>query len=338
MTTHHHTEQTEHASPRISIANKCLLSLLTLTVIGSVVLSIHTKQALNQQIQQDSNVNTHLHSNITQLELMNTTLSSRLDVINNTVSHALQERWYQNNDWLLLKARYALELATINAHWSDNTSSTIALLQQADSLLVNFHEQELYTVRQTIAKEIAQLQAIPTIDIVGLLAKLDAAQQSLMHIPVKNPFSLTKPVTSNTSEHKSASWREHLKNSLHQLGKLFIIRHHNEDVEPLLSPGYDAVLRENGLLSLQEAQWAVIQRHHDVYQLSLIQAIQTIKRAFDVNDKNTQALLEQLKDLQQTILDVQEKPKLGESLVLLNQWIESAPSRSVPAATSGEKQ
>jgi len=332
------------AARRPSLASKLALTLLTLIVIASIAYALYTnQQQLANQIknlstevvtvkQQQTDTKALFDSNFDKLGSTQTKLNDRLDGVSKNLSQALQEHLYQNNDWLLLKARYYLELAEINAHWSDNTQTTSALLQQADDLLANLHEPELYIVRQAIAKEMTQLQAIPTIDIVGLLAKLDAAQQLLTDLPIKNPFTLTEASPSVTASNKIPSaWRERVQNSIQLLKKLVLIRHHDETIEPLLAPEYESLLRETCFLNLQEAQWAVIQRNPDVYKLSLTQAINTIKRTFSLQAKNTQTLLQQLNDLQQTQLDLQ-KPTMGESLLLLNQVIASKKSNPpVPA-------
>ncbi len=331
------------AARRPSLARKLALTLLSLIIIASIAYALYkNQQQLTNQIQkltsevitvkqQQTDARALFDSNFGKLGSIQEKLNDRLDGVSKNLSQALQEHWYQNNDWLLLKARYYLELAEINAHWSDNTQTTSALLQQADDLLANLHEPELYIVRQAIAKEMTQLQAIPTIDIVGLLAKLDAAQQLLTDLPIKNPFTLTNASPSSvTATNKTPSaWRERVQNSIQLLEKLVLIRHHDEAVEPLLAPEYESVLRETCLLNLQEAQWAVIQRNHDVYKLSLTQAINTIKRTFDLQAKNTQTLLQQLNELQQTQLDSQ-KPTTGESLLLLNHLIASKKSSPPP--------
>ncbi len=304
-----------------------LLIIVTLIVMGSIsyylycfsheikILTTEASALKQQQIDTQTRLDT--------LSATQTNLTDNLNVVQKTVTSALQERGYQNRDWLLMKARYSLELAEVNAHWSDNTQTTIALFQQTDALLASLYESDVFSVRQEISKEIAQLQAIPTVDIAGVLARLDAAQHRIGELPTKNPLSEAKLATSTNSQEKSSStWREHLQSSLHLLKKLVVIRHHDEAIQPYMTPGYESLLRETIHLNLQEAQWAVIQHNQDVYQLALTQAIDSIKQGFDVNAKATQALIEQLTDLHQIQLKI-AKPTPGQSLLLLNQLIDA---------------
>ncbi|MDI9819563.1 MULTISPECIES: uroporphyrinogen-III C-methyltransferase [unclassified Legionella] len=251
-----------------------------------------------------------------------TRFTERLDALEKELQSAIQQRSYQRENWVLLKARYYLELAEINAHWSSDQQATIALLQQADRLLVNLSSQQLYAIRQAIAQEITELQALPKIDSAGLLSQLDAIQNNISGLPLKRPLSKEKKVNQVTAEKKTSSWREQLRDSLNSFEKLIVIRRTDEEIQPLLSPIHQTVLQDIIRMNLQEAQWAVLQTNPVVYQLALKQALQNIKRTFDENSSQTQALIKQLQTLQQEKLTV-SIPVIGKSLSLLNQFIDS---------------
>lgn len=278
--------------------------------------------ALKQQQLDNKTSNTAITHTLNQMQ---TKLQQRMQKLEKNVQTAMQQRLYQKQDWLLLKARYYLELAQINAHWSEDQQATIALLQQADALLITFGDQESFTVRQAIAREIAQLQALPKIDIAGLLSQLDAAQSIISDLSIKQPYNQTKDTTSKASESKVTTWREQLRESINLLGKLVVVRRYDNNIQPLLSPMHQAMLRESIRMNLQEAQWAILQNNPAVYQLALTQAIKNIKRSFEENT-STQSLIKQLQRLQQEKLAT-SKPVIEESLPLLNQLIESKNSQ-----------
>ncbi len=323
------------------------LTLLTLMIIAGLASALYTNLKLCQKVdalaaetyalkQQQQQTKTLLDTTHDSLLSAQATLNDKLAGLSKRLSSAMQEHLYQNNDWLLQKTRYYLEMAETNAHWSDNTQTTIALFQQADALLVNLHEPQWLAIRQAIATDIAQLQTIPTLDIAGMLARLDAAQHVLTTCPSKNPLALTKTKTlPDTTIKPPATWREHLQVSLDLLKKLVIIHHHNEAIQPLLTPEYETIMRENIRLNLQETQWAVLQKNQAVYDLSLTQAIDNIRMVFDQNAPCTQLLIEQLHALQSTQLK-SEAPSSGQSLLLLNQFIESKKDASKKMPVSGE--
>ena len=249
-------------------------------------------------------------------------LQSQLTDMNKQLQSAMQQRMYQTNDWLLLKARYYLELAQINSHWSSNTQTTAALLQQADELLTHNPDQQLFAVRQVIAKEIAQVQAVPKIDITGILSQLDAAQNAILNLPIKQTINNAENQTTNAVNADASSWRGRLQNSMRLLEKLVVIKRHDGDFQPLFNPSSEALLRERIRLNLQETQWAVLQNDEELYQWLLTQTIKQISQSFQQDDASTQALLKQLQTLQEKHL-VQQNPVLNQSLPLLNQVIDA---------------
>lgn len=290
--------------------------------------------AIAQLKQQQAEVETSYNVVKDTLNQTKTTLQNQMQMLDKNLQTAMQQRLYQKQDWLLLKARYYLELAQINAHWSDDSQATIALLEQADALLVNLSNQHLFTIRQAIAKEISQLQALPKTDTPGLLSQLDAALTAISNLPIKQPLSAAAnaPATDNTN---TSPWREKLKSSFSVLEKLVVIRHNDENIRPLLSPLHQTLLRDSLRLNLQETQWAVLQNNPQIYQLSLNRALQDIQAAFDTNSAATQALIKQLQSLQQEKFEKQQIT-LEESLSLLNQYIESKNSQTMDKAVTPE--
>ncbi|MCL9685796.1 uroporphyrinogen-III C-methyltransferase [Legionella maioricensis] len=296
---------------------------------------IKAKIAQLKQTQTDSQEQVETKTN--ELKQTQGTLQNKIDQLSKQLQTAMDQKLYQNQDWLLLKARYYLELAQINAHWSDNFDAAISLLQQADKLLEQLPAPKIFTVRQAIAKEIAQLKAIPTVDIAGLLSQLDAAQISISNLTIQATIDQTEsateaepPKTANPS-----AWQTRLQDSVNLLEKMVVIRRSDENIKPLMSPLYESILRESIRLNLQEAQWAIINNNPVVYQLALKQATLNLKRTFNQSSQNTAALLKQLNELQE-IKITQEKPVINLALPLLNQMIDNKQLLVTPANNGGK--
>lgn len=338
MTTTHEVNQdavsTKHQEqPPKRYVGISLLLLITVGCIASAVYFVSQwRQATTQQLQlvlakvaainaQQTHTTTQLDSTIHHVNIN----QDKLNLLGKQVHTRLQQQIYKTDDWALLKARYFLELAQINAYWTDNTQTTSALLSQADTLLENTHEQRLFDVRRVIAEEKAQVDAVEKIDVVGILSQLDAAQQLTSHLLIHQVIALTgdKSVPMPASKEVSL-WRERLSSSLTALEKLVVVRRVEEDVQPLTTPAYAALLRETIQLMLQEAQLAVLRGNESFYQLVLKQATTKVTQSFDPRDVTTEALLKQLKLLRKTTL-IQKKVDIGQSLLLLNQVIEAKP-------------
>ncbi|MGL5742524.1 MAG: uroporphyrinogen-III C-methyltransferase [Legionella sp.] len=251
-------------------------------------------------------------------------LQTQLEHLGNKLQSALNQRFYQNQDWLLLKARYYLELAQINAHWSTNFDATTTLLEQADQLLKPFNDPKVFNIRQAIAKDIAEIQATPVVDRAGILSQLDASQTSINDRSIALPESeeKTSGTDNETPSNHSSTWNQRLQSSMNLLGKLVVIRRHDQNIKPLLSPMLETVLKERLRLNIQEAQWAVLNHDPFVYQLALKQAITRLKTNFNENMPNNAALIKKLTELQQTNI-TPKKPTGSSALPLLNELIET---------------
>lgn len=283
---------------------------------------------LEQIRQSRAESQTQVDTSIDQINQSNRGLQNKLDQLNKQLQIAMNQRLYQNQDWLLLKARYYLELAQINAHWSDNYTAAISLLEQADKLVQQLPSSKMYEVRQAIAKEIALLKATPRVDIAGVLSQLDAAQTSINDLTIQTTVEENKPESSSVVDQETphtanpSAWQTRLQDSVNLLEKMVIIRRDDEPVKPLMSPLYESLLRESIRLNLQEAQWAILNNNPVVYQLALKQAIMNLKRTFNTPSQKTTALLKQLNELQQ-IKIVEEKPVMELALPLLNKLIDN---------------
>lgn len=333
----------KHHSPPYLAITALLLAIIALLIAGYAIFNnVSLQQSLGQGKQdlqadfsnikqQQNDFQKRLNNKIAAARRQQNKLQENYTNLHKSIEATLQERFYQTQDWLLLKARYYLELAQINAHWSNNIATTQALLEQADTILAGINDQNLFTVRQAIATEISQVKSLPKVDSAGILSRLDAAQTMVDKLPINSVSTgLQKEESSSTSVHDK-TWKSRFQDSLSQLQKLVVIRHHTEDIVPLLSAEQVSLIRENIRLNLQEAQWAVLQLDEELYQLTLKQAITSINRSFQINADSTQALVKQLQDLQGIKL-TQDKPAIDQSLTLLNQVISSPkPSTNVPS-------
>jgi uroporphyrin-3 C-methyltransferase len=298
----------------------------------------HIATQLEKLTQGQSQIQNQMDTQIvekTTLEKNRASLEAQFDALNKELHRVMSQRFYQNQNWQLLKARYYLELAQINTHWSDRFDATIAMLQQADQLLSQLSEPKIFDIRQAIAKDIAQLQALPKIDIVGILSQLDAAQEHLNELnspSIFNEKQLEKTNDSQSSKNALPTWRLRLQDSINLLGKLVVIRRQDEPIKPLLSPVFEALLKENIRLNLQEAQWAVLNGNPQIYHLVLNQALSILRKNFNQGVPNTEAFMKNLIELQQ-IEFTQKKPEIGSALPLLNQLIDVKTEDSYQANT-----
>lgn len=312
------------------------LPVLTLSVaVLAFVLTIYNilqvkhydkdnKQEFNQKFAQMLQTQTDNSQQVSALHQRFEQSQDKIEGLRKELQSALQQSLYQEQDWLLLRVRYYLELAQINAHWSDNQQVTLGLLQQADEVLKPLSNPALFEVRQAIAQEIGQINSLAKVDVTGLLSQLDAAQNQLAKLPMRNIPQLQQK---DDLQEKAATWKQKLKASVHSLSQLVVVRYNDASTNQFISPQYQTLLRDSIYLNLQEAQWAVLANNSQVFHLALTQALKTASRVFDQNDQGAIALRQQIEILQKEDF-LLEKPVIEKSLSLLNQYIASKSNKN----------
>lgn len=289
-----------------------------------------TLPALTQSAQslkkQQQNIITQLKTDKDKFHASFSELKEHVESLDSTIQSIQSQPKYQASDWLLLRARYYLELAQINAHWGYHTQETIALLQQADMILAGIHDKQLFPIRQAIAQEMTELQALPKVDLTGILSQLDALQNLLTQVPMKKkPQAVDIDTETNETTKSPAAWHQRLTESLHLFEKLVVIRHHEQDIEPMMGRTQATMARERIRLDLEQAQWAVMQKNEAVYHLALKQTLRSIQDGFDPDESSTKAFIKGVTDLQQAKITAPQ-PELEQSLNQLNAFIKKQSS------------
>ena len=283
---------------------------------------INNKLALQvKQLQQDAMEDKQDKETLLSLQNKQQSLQDSVSDFKQQWAKEVHQSSYQNQDWLLLKARYYLELAEINNHWTKDYNTSIALYQETDALFKQLNESKFLQLRQALAKDIAQLKSIPTLDTAGLLSQLEAAQEMLSKIKFQPKLNTTLAENSGTQSSESNSgWRQHMKESMTYLSKLVVIHKEDEQVQPLLSPLLQRLMKEAILLNLQRAQWAILSQNGLGFKLALKQAIEQLKKAGLKDEAIREQFVKQLKTLEQTSFPEKQIIE-GQALPLLNTLI-----------------
>lgn len=201
--------------------------------------------------------------------------------------------------WTLTEVDYLLQLANYQLIYSQNVVTAIILLQTADKHLAGLSDPNLNRIRLLLAHALADLRAVPKVDVAGLLARIHALQIQATKLPVLVSTVTAEPKNNSIIEATAKSnWQIALDKSWENLQKLIVIRRHQQPVTPLLSQEQQTYLQQNLQLLLQQAQWAVLQRQEVIYHNSLQQAEQWTTLYFVSNTPVTQAMLQAIRELQ----------------------------------------
>lgn len=240
-----------------------------------------------------------LQNQIKQLEQSQEQIAAQIQSQHQQIQKLRQEQPSQTVDWEIQKARSYLELAQINAEWSQNRNATLNLLRQADFILVHSNHPNTAALRQAIAQDIAALSQIPSVDIIGILAKLKAAAREVTQLNGRPAMHDQNPAP--VTEH-NGTWRDNLNESVQQLEGFIRIHHQDDAWMAPLNPEYLAILRENIRMNIQQAELGLVEQHASLYTAALNAAIKSICFGFQQDDPKTKALIQSLQDLKKTVI------------------------------------
>lgn len=209
------------------------------------------------------------------------------DALEKKLTATLAEYQHTPDNWRLLKARHLLELAGLNAKWSTDKASTLAMLTEADAILAPLHHPALTEIRSILAEDKHEIEAAPTTDITALLTQLNAARNSTWQLSIQ-PL----PEASTNDVHPRWQFLSHL----------VTIRHTSDQLIPKPTLAYEALLRASIRMDIQEAEWAVLERNNIIYQLALNQALHNLKQSVVSDKARADALIKLLDQLKKISL------------------------------------
>lgn len=259
-----------------------------------------------------------------------------------------------NSDWLLAELEYLLRLANQRILMGGDSSGAEALLAAADQIVRELDDSALFPVRQAIASDLLAIRALAATDVEGLYLRLAALAAQVDKLPLFNAPTLN--TDRNWSEEASsaieasapdadAPWLERVQHSfalaLKKLADVLGIRVRSDlEVEALLPPQEIFYLRQNLHLMFQQAQSALLSGQEQVYQSSLDSAREWLAKYFQLAGQSTQAVLNDLEQLQKVTVS-QPMPDISGSLRALKvymdaRYITGNSSASVPENTASQ--
>ena len=227
------------------------------------------------------------------------------------------------DEWVLEETHQLLLLAGQRLSLSGDVSLARRALEIADQKLSLIQATDVLTVRRQLAVEIASLDAVPKLDLNGIVLKLSAMADQVNTLPLKG--DLDRPEWGrSTSETEEPTEPGSLlmvgRVLLDDLGKLVRIRKVDQTRSPKLDNAQRFLAYEKLRLQLVTAQLAVLRQRPDLYQDSLKQARAGLSDYFAADERvdGFAASLESLK-ARQLVVDL---PDLSGSMALLRRVIE----------------
>ncbi|WP_096086734.1 uroporphyrinogen-III C-methyltransferase [Agaribacterium haliotis] len=283
------------------------------------------QQQLQQSQQTMQQQNQQLQAEVEELKQRQLSQKKRLLAMSTT----------SREDWLLAEAEYLLRLANQRVLIERQATNAIALLQEADAILKEFADPDLFDVRAAIRDDMVALRLAEKIDSEGLYLELRALGKQVEKLSLI-PQSFDYELEAKSQEQEVAQIKNSFSRFISGLGDYVRIIKHDEKPAALMPPEQSQYLQLNLRMLLEQAQLAVLREQPKVYKSSLTEADIWLERYFPITTQR-----EQYREQLQRLADrevLQTLPDISNSLKLLNTYIAELHSLAELEKTSAANQ
>lgn len=196
----------------------------------------------------------------------------------------------QATSWQTAEAMFLIRMAGRKIWLENNPQTAILLLQQADYQLANISDSRLYLVRQKIAQDIGQLQALKQ----ALPDQQVLRLQSLYQIVDTLPFAQTALIASRQNRNAASNGTFWEKTGQWFKANVVEINRVEQAFQPLLTEEHTWLVREQIKYQLLIAQQGLLQEQSGIFRNSLTQIETLLSQYLDSTHPNVSGFLAQL--------------------------------------------
>jgi uroporphyrin-3 C-methyltransferase len=207
--------------------------------------------------------------------------------------------------WRVAEAEYLLRVANHRLTLMADPETAAQALKAADERLGATGDPGWAPVRDLIAREITQINALPKVDRAGISAQLGALAEQVSQLPLQNEGVTLLAEKSVPQEEPELAAEEgfDLQQVVDDLWQGFtsmmVVRHHDKPVSAMLPPEQRYFLVQNLRLKLEAAKAALMGRHQSLYQDNLKAAADWVGTYFKAGDPGVSGFREQVEVLVQ---------------------------------------
>lgn len=227
----------------------------------------------------------------------------------------------------LADVTYLVRLANLQLIIGHEKQTALSTLLTAQTELANEQTTSLTPLKSALIADITTLRATPNIHTKQLFLTIESLQQQIQNlssIPAKPNISLQKTIDAVKSADQHDVWYRRIAGSLAQLKTLFVIRHLDKTSTPLFSPELESALKQNIVMQLTMAQWALLHHNQTIYLSSLQNVSQALQTYFALSPAQN-PMLTQLSTLEKIDIDP-TLPTLNNTLFALSVISTNLPS------------
>ena len=219
------------------------------------------------------------------------------------------------DDRLLSEVEQAVLIAAQQLQLAGNVQAALFALQTADARLGTVDRPHWLPLRKAIASDLDTLKALPQVDSAGVALKLETLIGRIDNLPLA--FEARPKAEAVKADEAAPSWAKRLwLDFWAEFSQLVRVERMDRPDPALLAPSNAVFLRENLKLRLMNARLALLARQMPASRNDLASAGEAIHKYFDTSARRTQAVAQQLQQLQQAMRDV-EIPRASDTLAAL---------------------
>lgn len=217
--------------------------------------------------------------------------------------------------WYRAEAIYLMQMANQALQLRGDAAAALRALWLADRNLETLGDPRFLPVRETLAREMAELRALPMVDVPGISLQLSTLAGAVEHWPLRHRVpSRWQAREAGSSSASEPFWKQFLG----QLRRLVEIRRAEEPIAALASPELERLQRLQTILQFQAARIALLQRDAATFRAELDGALGSLTQFFDEADPAVRAAREQLAALREMPIDP-KRPDLSGSLTQMRE-------------------
>jgi uroporphyrin-3 C-methyltransferase len=229
---------------------------------------------------------------------------------------ALYKDLSQGRDqWTLAEIEQVLLTAAQQLQLAGNVRAAIIALEGADNRLQRLDKPQFTALRRAIANDLANLRAVPSLDEVGLSARIEALVAHHANWPLASA-QVSEAAPAPRAGGRATDIGQELWAELKRLAQ---IRRIDGNEAVLLPPDQAYFLRENLRLRLLSARLALLSQDQAGFRADMHAASELLSRYFNTRDAGVAAALKEIKRL--SGLQVAQKlPGIDASLAALEAY------------------
>lgn len=218
------------------------------------------------------------------------------------------------DQWTLAEIEQVLLTAAQQLQLAGNVKAAIIALEGADTRLQRLNKPQFTALRRAIASDLANLRAAPSVDEVGMSARIEALVAHHMDWPLASAqTSEAVPVPRSVG---AANFGQELWSELKHLVQIRRVEG-NEAV--LLPPDQAYFLRENLRLRLLSARLALLSQDQAAFRADLRAVLLMLERYFNTRDAGVADAIKEVKRLSSLQIAI-KLPGIDASLAALDAY------------------